>query len=197
MWCKLNNIPPPTNTLTSLGLCAYQKLYKRSKPPVWFTEDQINSILDTFNHLQLHHYALLPVSFYTLVRPREILFLRWHHVFLTKKYIWLPVSKNDQEGAGTYVRLLPPALAALTYLNTNTHHSPSDLVFPVNQSSLNGWLEAKCSAANVPPYNWYAIKHGGATHLALCGWSIDQIQAHGRWKTREAARVYIHAPILA
>ena len=197
MWCRLNNISPPTLPLTTLGLRAYRKLYKRSKPPVWFTENQITLLLSNFTHLQLHHYALLPVSFYTLVRPREILFPRWQHVFLDKKYIWLPISKNNQEGAGTYVRLLPPALNALNYLYNNTSHAPSDLVFPLSQSSLNSWLEIKCHAANVPPYNWYAIKHGGATHLALCGWSLDQIQAHGRWKTREAARVNIHAPLLA
>ena len=197
MWCRINNIPPPTNLLTPLGLRAYRKLYKRTKPPAWFTEEQIQTLLQNFNPLQLHHYALLPVSFYTLVRPREILFLRWQHIFLDKKYIWLPISKTDQEGNGTYVRLLPPALSALLYLHENTAHTPNDLVFPVNQASLNGWLEVKCKAANVPPHNWYAIKHGGATFLALAGWSLDQIQAHGRWKTCEAARVYIHAPLLA
>jgi integrase len=197
MWCRINNIPPPTEPITSLGLRAYRKHYRRSKPPQWYTIDHLNALLSTFNPLQLEHYVLLVASFYTLIRPKEILYLTWETLFLKYKYIWLTLSKTDQEGAGTYVRLLPPAFDALSLLSSSTSHQPSDKIFPINQATLNPWLEAKCKQANVPSYTWYALKHGGATFLALSGWSISQIQSHGRWKTEAATRTYIHAPTLS
>ncbi len=197
MWCRLNGIPPPATELTTLGMRAYRKHYRRSRPPVWFTPEHISALLSTYNALQMHQYVLLVCSFYTLVRPKEILFLRWYTVFLDKEYAWLPLSKTDQEGAGTYVRLLKPALDALLLLSNSVPHSPNDLIFPLNQISLNDWLDAKCIAANVPRYTWYALKHGGATHLAVCSWSLSQIQNHGRWKSPATARIYIHAPLIS
>lgn len=196
-WCKLNGIPTPNCPLTSLGLRAYRKHYKLTRPPVWYTVQDLNTLLSTISPLQLHHSTLLTLSFYTLIRPKEILHLKWSNAFLEHQYIWLTYSKTDQEGAGTYVKLLPPALNALNTLSTAVSHSPSDLIFPINQSTLNDWLITKCKQANVPQYTWYALKHGGATFLALSGWTLAQIQAHGRWKTTKAALIYIHAPLLA
>jgi integrase len=197
MWCRLNGLPALMEPITSLGLRAYRKNYRRTRPPQWFTTDHINSILSTFTPLQLHQYVLLIASFYTLIRPKEILYLTYANLFLKEKYIWLTLSKTDQEGAGTYVKLLPPALDALTFLAKSIPHTPQDKIFPINQATLNPWLESKCKHVNVPTYTWYALKHGGATYLALSGWSINQIKNHGRWKTEVATRTYIHAPIHA
>jgi len=65
----------------------------------------------------------------------------------------------------------------------------------MDQSSLNPWLESKCQSLALPHYTWYCLKHGGATFLALSGWSLECIKQHGRWKSVEAARIYIHAPV--
>jgi integrase len=158
-------------------------------------EDHLKLILLSSNPLQIHLYTLLTLCFYTLIRPRETLTLCWKHILLNKKYVHVPLSKNDQFGVGTYVTLLPPALLAISSLSAATNHSPNDLVFPIRQEVLNPWLQAKCSALNLPLYNWYATKHGGATYLALLGWSLPHIQSHGRWHSKEAAQAYIHAPV--
>jgi len=195
MWCNLNGIPAPLTELTSLGLRAYRKHYRHSRPPVWYTTDHLTALFSNFTLLQIHHYVLLALSFYTLIRPKEILAIKWQHLFLDKKYIWLPSSKTDQEGQGQYVHLLPPAHHAIATLYSCTSHNPHELIFPICQSQLNDWLHSKCQAANIPFFTWYALKHGGATYLALCGWSLKRITLHGRWKSKETAKIYIHAPL--
>ena len=195
-WCKQNNIPPPTTPLTSLGLKAYRRIYLLQKPPLWVPVEHLHALEAAFNPLQLEHYCFLTLSFWSLVRPKEILHLKWHHVFLSKAYMWMPWSKTDQEGRGTYVTLLPPALRCLSLLCISKAHTQNDPVFLLDQCSLNPWLESKCAALNLPKYNWYALKHGDATQLALLGWPLRKIQQHGRWKTKESARRYIHAPVL-
>ena len=123
--------------------------------------------------------------------------MMWGHVFFKEEYIYLPWSKNDPDGEGTYVTLLPEALHALTRLQDSLRHppKPADKIFSIPQSSLNPWFAAQCLKARVGPYIWYHLKHGGATHFALLGWSFSKIKRHGRWKSDQAARVYIHAPV--
>ena len=131
------------------------------------------------------------------MRPAEILQIVWGYVFLEEKYIYLPWSKNDPEGEGTYVTLLPEALSALVQLKDSLRTPPNCgvKVFSIPQSSLNPWFAAQCLKAQVGPSTWYYLKHDGATHFALLGWSFGRIKRHGQWKSDQAARVYIHAPV--
>jgi integrase len=193
----MNNIKFQFSKLSSLGLRAYKRLYLRQKPNIWMPVEHLVQIMGTFQEVQLQYYCLLCISFYTLVRPAEILFLKWKHIDFNNKFVTLPWSKNDQFGDGTYVSLLPPALSAFRRL-ANAYDGmppPNALIFPIKQDTLNGWLAAKCAQLGLPHYTWYALKHGGATYLALTGWNYRQIMNHGRWKCKASAKVYIHAPV--
>ncbi len=99
---------------------------------------------------------------------------------------------------GTYTFLFPEAINAFRDLLSVLPHPPhpNDKVFNINYTTLNPWLHSLCARLQLPDYNWYSLKHGGATWLATCGWSIRQIMEHGRWKSESSARIYIHAPIL-
>lgn len=187
----------PKSTL--MGLKAFKRSYLRSKPNIWMLIHHLHTILATFSAVQEVYYCLLVVSFFTLVRPAEILFLKWKHINFLDCYIWLPWSKNDPYGARTCVTLLNPAFLALKKLASSYNHHPpqNSHVFPIAQSSLNQWLAAKYKLLNLPCYTWYATKHGGATFLALLGWSLPDIKDHGRWKSKASAKIYIHAPIKA
>lgn len=173
------NLPVSPSTL--LALRAFRRIYKRSREVKWVTLEDLNALLQHWSELQLDYWVLIVLSFFTLVRPAEILFLCWRHIFFEQKYIWLPWAKNDPEGDGTYVRLLPQALEALTRLKDSLAKPPKS--------------SDKCEKASVGPFTWYHMKHGGATYLALNGWSFARIKDHGRWKSDQAARVYIHAPV--
>lgn len=196
-WAKVENLQLDFSPATLMGLRAFRRIYKRSRPVKWVTADDLNALLSLWSDVQLEYWVLVVLSFFTLVRPVEILFLEWSHVFLDKKYLWLPWSKNDPEGDGTYVTLLPQALDALSrHLSALARPpSPTDKVFSVPYASLNPWLASKCARAGIGPYTWYHFKHGGATHLALLGWSFARIKEHGRWKSERSARIYIHAPV--
>lgn len=198
LWSKLESHPLVFSPLVLMGLKAFKRLYKRQRPVLWVTLPDLHALLDHWSELQLPFWVLLVLSFFTLVRPVEILHLKWAHIFLKERYIYLPFSKNDPEGEGTYVRLLPLALQALERLRGSLKSPPkaSDLAFDIPQDHLNSWLKVQCNKAGVGPYTWYHLKHGGATHFALEGWSFAKIKAHGRWKSDQAARVYIHAPIM-
>lgn len=195
-WAKMENITLSFSPQVLMALKAYKRLYKRQRQVKWVTLPDLQALLDLWQDVQLHYWVLLIMSFYTLVRPAEILHMKWGHMFLKEKYIYLPWSKNDPEGEGTYVTLLPLALEALTRLKNSLARPPSpvDTVFPLPPDSLNPWLASQCEKAGVGPYTWYHLKHGGATFLALKGWSFERIKAHGRWKSDVAARLYIHAP---
>ena len=181
-----------------MGLRAFKRIYKRQRPVQWVTLADFEKILENWSELQLPFWVMFILAFYTLVRPVEIRRLEWGHVFLAQKYIYLPFSKNDPEGEGTYVRLLPRALEALVRLQNSLPRPPASkqLVFEISKDYLNAWLRAQCEKCDVGPYTWYHLKHGGATFLALEGWSFAQIKAHSRWKSDQAARIYIHAPIM-
>lgn len=160
-------------------------------------EEHLSRIMKEYTVVQNLYFCLIVISFYTLVRPAEILFLRWKHINMKKRYIWLPWSKNNPYGAGTYVRLLPPAYNTFAILAADYDGEPpaNNIVFSMKQDSLNKWLQAICTRIGLPPYTWYATKHGGATYFALLGWTLRKIQAHGRWKSKASAKTYIHAPV--
>jgi integrase len=180
-WCNIHDIKFQLSKLSSLGLRAYKRHYLRQKPNIWMPVEHLLAIMGSFSEVQLQYFCLLCISFYTLVRPAEIMFLKWKHVNFDNKFVTLPWSKNDPYGEGTYVFLLDPALAAFQRLANAYNGIPlqDELIFPIKQATLNGWLARKCEQLQLPRYTWYALKHGGATYLTLIGWSYRQIMNHG------------------
>lgn len=197
-WAKLEDITLCFSPTILLGLRAFKRLYKRQREVLWVTIQDLNSLLALWSEVQLPHWVLLTLSFFTLVRPSEILHIKWGEIFLPEKYVYLPWSKNDPEGNGTYVTLLPQAHEALSRLLQSLPRPPhkKELVFPeMDLSKMNSWLESQCTKAGLPHYTWYHLKHGGATYLALLSWSFERIRRHGRWKSEASAKLYIHAPV--
>lgn len=197
-WAKLEGIDLQLPQITLMALKAFKRLYKHSRPVLWVTIQDLKRLVHFWQEVQLPYWTLLVLSFFTLIRPIEILNIKWKQIFFPEKYIYLPWSKNDPDGEGTYVKLLPWALEVLTRLRESLPRppAPTDIVFPLPATSLNPWLKSQCQKAGVGPFTWYHLKHGGATYFALCGWKFADIKAHGRWKSDQSARVYIHAPVL-
>lgn len=193
-FCKLNGLTPNTPPLTRLALRGYKRSYINSKPVLWVKFDEIKAILALWSPLQAHFFTCLILSFFTLVRPHELLAITWKDVDWQHRHVQLPISKNDPFSRGTFVHLLPTAYNALLNIRPQ-NPNPDQPVLLINYNQLNPWLSSKCKAARVTDYNWYALKHGGATYFALIGWTLSRIQQHGRWKSPESARVYIHAPV--
>lgn len=197
LWAKIENYSLQLPPVTLMSLKAFKRLYQRSRPAQWVTLEDLQKLLSLWQDVQLPYWTLLVLSFYTLIRPAEILNILWKQVFFSEEYIYLPWSKNDPDGHGTYVKLLPQALSALKQLRDSLPGLPvpNSRIFSMPQSSLNPWLSSQCQKAKVGPFTWYHLKHGGATHFALLGWSFSKIKRHGRWKSDQAARLYIHAPV--
>lgn len=196
-WCKLNNIQFEVSPLTRLGMQGYKRIKDRIRPIMWVPIQHLLIILRNRHAVNGVYYDLCAISFFTLVRPAELLILRWKNVFFKDRYIWMPWSKNDPNAHGTFVTLLQPAFLAFRRIYSDLARAPDpeDLVFDLPQTSFNPWLKAVCARLQLPPYTWYHFKHGGATWLAIKGWPLSKIQAHGRWKSDQSAKVYIHAPV--
>eukprot|EP01113_Clastostelium_recurvatum_P013643 TRINITY_DN17283_c0_g1_i1.p4 TRINITY_DN17283_c0_g1~~TRINITY_DN17283_c0_g1_i1.p4 ORF type:complete len:151 (+),score=24.23 TRINITY_DN17283_c0_g1_i1:1086-1538(+) len=123
--------------------------------------------------------------------------LQWQHVNFERGYLWIPISKNDPNAVGTYVTLFPSVLASLRRYRATLPPNlpPTTKLFSIHKSVVNPWLKRICTDLQLPPYTWYSFKHGGATWLALCGWTLPMITTHGRWKSKHMALVYIHCPV--
>jgi integrase len=195
-WCTINRVDFTIWDYTRKGMQGYQRGYLRQKESLWVTIKDFEKMMDLYSLVQIEWFALLVVSFYTLVHPSELLDITWKNVDFVNSYLTIPWSKNDQEKKGTYVRLLPPALLALQILAEYIGHTPPySKIFCMEVSQLNPWFQSICKRALVQPYNWYALKHGGATYFAICGWTLKEITVHGRWKSKKSAKAYIHAPV--
>ena len=153
-WCGFNDCKFQFSKLSVMGLKAFKRLYLHGKPNIWMPVEHLSRIIDTYNPVQDLYYCLLTISFFTLVRPVEILFLHWKHINLLDCFIWLPWSKNNPFGSGTYVTLLEPAYVAFSRLAKAYGALPpqDSIVFNISQSSLNSWLARKCAEVHILIY---------------------------------------------
>jgi hypothetical protein len=115
--------------------------------------------------------------------------------------LFLPRSKSDSTGQGTFARSAhPELLRALTLLRSRVPSGPEDPLFVLSSGRLlsrrafvehtrslltRAGLASQC-------FSGHSFRRGGATALREAGVSDSDIQLLGRWKSSAFTR-YLHA----
>jgi integrase len=133
--------------------------------------------------------------FQCILRPGDVLQLRWSHVDFKRHTLASTNSKTNKHGKLELVELREDSAKWLldTYLSAGKPN-PSHLIFNIPQFAAS--VRALCKHVGIPNYSPYGFRHGGTTHLAKIGWSLDRIMRQGRWAVASSAKKYIHSGVL-
>ncbi|MBA2962929.1 MULTISPECIES: tyrosine-type recombinase/integrase [Ramlibacter] len=97
----------------------------------------------------LHPLVLMALE--TAMRRGELLSLRWEHVHLNRRCVFLPQTKN---GTSRWVPLSTRTLSALEGL----HRAAEGLVFPIAASALDKCFRRACARAGIMNFRFPKIK---------------------------------------
>lgn len=154
-------------------------------------------------------YDLLSVSELTVTaKQNHRVLLREHpHVDHINKYLHLLVtfSKTDQTGKGTTLHIQSTGDLTCHYALVTKYLSfqsnTKGMLFchlgvsPVTKYQFTAVLTKAISAPNIDStaYNSHSFRIGASTDLALKGYSSDNIQTSGRWRSK-CYKSYIRLP---
>lgn len=102
---------------------------------------------------------LVVVAIETAMRRGELLNLRWNHVHLERRVIFLPITKNGQS---RYVPLSSRAVETIAKLPI----SPDDRLFPINIAAMEAAFLRAVRRANLPGLHFHDLRHTGASRMA-------------------------------
>lgn len=99
---------------------------------------------------------------------------------------------NTKTGRNQFVTVLDPRVRLLLRaLVAST--PPGRPLFPFSASSFRSIFRAAVDSLGLPRFVPHSLRHGGATRLALSGWSVENIAQRGRWASTTSARHYIQS----
>jgi integrase len=101
---------------------------------------------------------VLLMALETAMRKGELLALRWEHVDLDRRVVFLPTTKNGRS------RSVPLSTRALETLSTLDRSHP--LVFPWKAAALNKAFERLCWRAGIEELRFHDLRHTATTRLA-------------------------------
>ena len=131
-----------------------------------------------------------------LLRVSELARVRWQD-FQERKDVWtvhVPVAKNDPHGTQQYRNWVSP-LTIERLMEVHRHDRGSDSSStPVMKCSAahlaRRWVDLG-RAAGIEGLTSHSARRGMATDLAQAGYTAEQIQRVGRWRSTDTARSYI------
>lgn len=99
--------------------------------------------------------------------------------------------RQSKTGVHQYVMIRSPALITLLKA-LRFELSDDDTLVGMSTQRFRTRFKKVCKRLNIESlgYNLHGLKHGGATHDALCGMSLESITSHGRWMSSRTARRY-------
>ena len=105
--------------------------------------------------------------------------------------LFLEKSKTDPLGRGIQLRISNPlTVSRLRRLVLATGHGP---LFPLPAQIFNCFIQSVALAEGWKGFfSYHSLRHGKATYLWLQTKNIFTVMLAGRWKTRAAARWYLH-----
>lgn len=102
---------------------------------------------------------LVIVAIETAMRRGELLSLRWNHVHLERRVIFLPTTKNGQS---RYVPLSSRAVETIEMLP----RSPNDRLFPINIAAMEAAFLRAVRRAQLADLHFHDLRHTGASRMA-------------------------------
>ena len=164
-----------------IGKARYAKLLARAKqlvPPALWAQVE----------------AALALGYEVLFRVQEALNVLVAHVSFTPEgvLIFLPQSKTDQFRKGVYMRVRERRLCNLLR-SLCANRQPHQKLFSITAQLLNAVIRQAAAYWSWPGYfSFHSLRHGRATDIWLATGSLEAVMNVGRWRTKSAARWYVH-----
>ena len=103
------------------------------------------------------------------MRRGEILGLRWEHIDLDKKTVFLPMTKN---GSSRWVPLSDEAIAKLSKAPTGTDHP-----FPVTDVAFRQAWDRLRTRADITDLTFHDLRHEAISRMCDSGMKIHEVMA--------------------
>jgi len=157
--------------------------------------EEIATIIDDSDRLQLRDMAMYSIMFYGFLRFSECANLKVEDIFTEndgKLRIQVRFSKTDPSGVGESVYIGPTHkiycaikwyLKYLSYCETNTIRFNFAMTPKTFKKRLHSYLSQIQLDHDINSYGGHCFRRGGANAATLMGIQDCNIKAHGRWKS--------------
>lgn len=133
------------------------------------TDEEASQLLDAFAKVRNRLVpAVVRFALETAMRRGELLRLRWEHVNLARRTIFIPEAKNG------HPRTIPLSSAAIGVLNDLGWHN-TGLVFPLTANALRQSWDRSCRRAKVFDFNFHDLRHEAISHLFELGMTVPEV----------------------
>ena len=128
-------------------------------------------------------WPVVVLAIETAMRRDEILGLRWKHIDLNKKTVFLPMTKN---GSSRWVPLSNNAVAKLSKASEDT-----DRPFPVTDVAFRQAWDRLRHRANITDLNFHDLRHEAISRMFDSGMKIHKVLAVSGHKTASQLFRYV------
>jgi hypothetical protein len=194
----------PSHTFKRLGVAiqAYSKQVPTNKGlpmPAWI----VGYLMGYFIHLQTERglmcAALTWTLFDTLARINELIEALGEHLQEvsaackgTTTVGVLAFPEETKHGYKESVNITDPHLwKVLNAIKQRNAQEKAETLFGISYDVYANELRDALAALGLGEgYTPHSLRHGGATHLKLCGWTVEDIKMRGRWESK-AFKIYL------
>jgi len=128
---------------------------------------------------------LLVLALESAMRRGELLSLRWEHVHLDRRCVFLPQTKN---GTPRWVPLSTRATNALEALGG----AAEGAVFPIAQAALDKCFKRACGRAEIADFRFHDLRHTATTRLAAKLPNVIELAAVTGHRSLQMLKRYYH-----
>ena len=101
--------------------------------------------------------------------------------------------RQTKTGRNLWVQVLSPVIVQL-FPRFLAGLAPEQRLLPLSPAKFRSLLRASCVKIGFKAhFTPHSLRHGGATHMFLLRYSLEDILHRGRWKSTASARRYIQA----
>ncbi len=169
--------------------CPKVKLYPEPKKRVRYLSRTDATVL--LKELPPHLADMAEFSLATGLRQRNVSYLRWDQVDVTRRVAWIHADQSKSRKA-IAVPLNESALAVL--LRRREKHPQWVFTYadkPVDRTSTKAW-KAALARAGIADFRWHDLRHTWASWHVQNGTSLQELQALGGWSSFEMVLRYAH-----
>lgn len=182
------DLPFPSMTVLEAVMKSWKRASSRTaRKKVPITANQLSTLIDeakSSNNRKSRIFTALAVfGFNTLCRVKEACELTWGqlHKSITRASFRCRLTKTDPFGVeGQILSLSIDAWQTVAGLLPTSSTSLSARIFRVEPAAFRSWIAAKLSNG----ITGHSLRRGGAQALYDNGYSVEEICAKGRWKSR-------------
>lgn len=154
----------------------------------WLTEPEAARLIAA---APAHLQPVIRFALATGLRKSNILGLRWDHVDLARRQLW--VHPDDAKGGKAIG--IPLNALAMTVLN-ECRGNHQDSVFTVDGRPYR-WIDHRtwlrvCRDAGIENFRWHDLRHTWASWLAQAGVDPQHLKVLGGWSTLAMVERYSH-----